>query len=60
MDRRAAKLGYVRDTHETINHFADRIDRDNQSQLALWYRTYALARYANDQSAISNLTTLAS
>ena len=60
MDRRAAKLGYVRDAHETINHFADRIDRDTQSALAEWYRTYALARYANDQSAITNLTSRAS
>ncbi len=55
MDHRAAKLGYVRDTHETINHFADRINSDTHATLANWYRTYAIARYANDQNAILDL-----
>jgi transglutaminase-like putative cysteine protease len=53
MDRKTAKLGFVRAENETISRFADRIDHDAHADVARWYHAYALARYGRDADAMS-------
>jgi len=52
MDRRATRLGLKRNDWETVLHFADRLESEIESpsagEIAGWYRTYSLIRYASE------------
>lgn len=55
-DRKAKRLGFVRQPHETCHHFSRRLavsENARAQQLGLWYQQHAEQRYTNQQYAAS-------